>query len=399
MKKIAVVVQRYGNEVNGGAELEAKEYAERLTEYYDVTVLTTCAKDYVSWKNEYPEGEERINGVRVLRFACDEERDGEEFHYVRTRMVELLEREETEIDEAFQQRWLRKQGPYCPKLVEQIKKDKDEYDVFLFMTYLYYPTVCGIAEVKEKSILIPTAHDEPYIRIPCYRSIFNGIKGLFYNSSGEKKLVDELFDVKDIPCAIGGCGVSVPENIDMEAFKERYHLPDEYVVYAGRVDVEKGCKDLIAFWKDYNKERRLMYKAPVTLVLIGKVAMEMKPVHHVISLGFVSDEDKYAAIAGAMFMVLPSPMESLSIAVLESFSLRRPVLVNGNCMTLRDHVLLSNGGLFYQDYDEFTVCMDYLTDPDRKKEIATMGKNGKFYCLSNYEWNGIIKRLVQLIEG
>lgn len=57
-KKICCVVQRYGMEVNGGAELHCRQISERLTPFYDVEVLTTKAIDYMSWKDEYSEDEE-----------------------------------------------------------------------------------------------------------------------------------------------------------------------------------------------------------------------------------------------------------------------------------------------------------------------------------------------------
>jgi len=396
VKKIAFIVQRYGKEVNGGAELEAKHYAERLKEHYEVTVFTTCAKDYLTWKNEYPEGEEMIDGVHVLRFPTVEERDVEEFRQVRTKILELLNREDDKIDDGMLDLWLRKQGPDCPALIDAIEKGKDDYDVFLFMTYLYYPTVYGIPKVKEKAILIPTAHDEPYLRLPVYRKLFKNVKGLFYNSRSEQTLVESLFEVKSIPSAVGGCGVMIPEDIDMQGFRNRYPIPDEYVVYAGRVDVVKGCRELLDFWHEYNEKRKALKKNIIPIVLIGKNAMDVEASDEVFPLGFVSDNDKYAAIQGSMFLTLPSPLESLSIAVLEAFSLNRPVLVNGNCLTLKDHCLYSNGGLFYHNYEEFEACMDYLTTHPRERE--ELGKNGNYYCFCNYAWEDIMRRLERLIE-
>ena len=73
--KLAVVVQRYGPDINGGAELLARYLAERFARYADVQVLTTCAKDYVTWRNEFPAGEERINnilGAALSRVAAAE---------------------------------------------------------------------------------------------------------------------------------------------------------------------------------------------------------------------------------------------------------------------------------------------------------------------------------------
>ena len=396
MKKVAMVVQRYGEEVNGGAELEARLYAERLAKHYDVTVFTTCAKDYQSWKNEYPEGEDSLNGVKILRFPNEEERELVEFGKIHRTLLEKLDRGNAHFDEAFLDKWFRMQGPYCPKLIQAIEDSKDEYSAFLFMTYLYYTTVYGVPKVAEKAILIPTAHDEPYLHIPTFQTVFRNVKAMFFNSRSEQKLVNEVFGTQKIPSAIGGCGVILPENIDMEGFRSRYTIPEEYIVYAGRVDVNKGCKELLSFLHSYNEKRKTAGKAPVPLVLIGKNAMNAEASEEVFPLGFVSDNDKYAAIKGAMFLVLPSLFESLSIAVLESFALQHPVLVNGVCATLKDHCLVSNGGLFYHDEKEFEACVDYLVSHPKEREV--MGRNGEYYCFSQYDWDDIMHRLEWLIE-
>ena len=62
--KIAVVVQRYGQAVNGGAELHARYIAEHLARHGQVEVLTTCATDYVTWRNELPPASSRSTACR-----------------------------------------------------------------------------------------------------------------------------------------------------------------------------------------------------------------------------------------------------------------------------------------------------------------------------------------------
>ena len=67
VKKIAIINQRYGLEVNGGSELYSRQIAERLTAKYEVEVLTSCAIEYVNWANHYNEGVEKIINPRLFR--------------------------------------------------------------------------------------------------------------------------------------------------------------------------------------------------------------------------------------------------------------------------------------------------------------------------------------------
>jgi hypothetical protein len=94
--KLAVVVQRYGADINGGAELHARYIAEHLARHAEVEVLTTCARDYITWKNELAAGEERVNGVRVRRFPVAQPRDPRDFGQ---RSQHVFEREHSVADE------------------------------------------------------------------------------------------------------------------------------------------------------------------------------------------------------------------------------------------------------------------------------------------------------------
>ncbi|HOO62152.1 MAG TPA: glycosyltransferase family 1 protein, partial [Bacillota bacterium] len=305
-KKIAVVVQRYGMEVNGGAELECRYYAERLTPFYDVTVFTTCAVDYTTWENVYEEGETELNGVRVIRYPVIEPRDQEVFTEVYVRLNEAMAEDINNVDIDLQHEWMAKQGPNSPALIAAIQANKDNYEAFVFMTYLYYSTYWGLKAVPEKAILISTAHDEPPVYIPMFEEIFQSPKAIFYNTRVERTFVEGKFENSEIRNEIGGAGVDLPENIDIKGFHERNQVPEEYIVYIGRIDVSKGCQELFDDLDAYNKDRVSVGKEKIPLVLIGKPAMEIPERDDIIQLGFVSENDKYAAIVESKFLVLPS---------------------------------------------------------------------------------------------
>lgn len=386
MKKVCFVVQRYGLEVNGGAELHCRQVAEKLVPKYNVTVLTTKAIDYMTWRNEYTADDEVINGVNVVRFGVLKERNIKEFNEVNQRFYNGLIKSNVQ-----EQEWIDKQGPYVPNLIKYLRTHKEEYDVFIFFTYLYYTTVMGIKEVSEKAIVIPTAHDEPFLRMNAYKNVFCMPKAFFYNTSEERDMIQSKFNNVHIKSDLGGVGVEVPKTVNRVPFKKKYGLSD-YVIYVGRIDQGKNCDILFEFFKNYKKRN----PGNLKLVLMGKSVIEVPKHEDIINLGFVSDEDKFNGIAGAKLLILPSEFESLSMVVLEAFSLKVPVLVNGKCEVLKGHCIKSNGGLFYQGYLEFEGCLNYMIS--HPEECEVMGINGKKYVDKNYRWDIIINRLEQLIS-
>ena len=77
--RVAFVVQRYGEEICGGAEQHCRLVAEHLAPFVEVDVLTTTALNHLPWDNHYPSGESVVNGVRVRRFPLDQVRDHRAF--------------------------------------------------------------------------------------------------------------------------------------------------------------------------------------------------------------------------------------------------------------------------------------------------------------------------------
>jgi glycosyltransferase involved in cell wall biosynthesis len=386
--RIAVVVQRYGAEVTGGSESLARAVCERLAQDAEVVVFASCARDYVTWRNELPEGERIENGVEVRRFPSETERDLASFNRFSDTLYDRPHSEAQELE------WLRRQGPDVPRLVQCLEVERDRYDAVLFFTYLYFPTYWGLRAVPERSILVPTAHDEPALRLAIMQRVFRAPQAFAFCSGPEEELVRSRFYIDGKPRAVTGIGVDMDTGpLDIEGFRIRHDVRRPYALYAGRIDAGKGCDAMLRHFGEYRRN----VGGGAELLLIGKLAMEKPRTPGVRYLGFLPEREKLAALAGARAVVCPSPYESLSIVLLEAMALGTPVLATAASPVLVDHCRRSNAGLFYKDGAEFAEALDLLvkTEPLR----CALGENGRRYIAANYRWDVVIGRYKALIAA
>jgi lipopolysaccharide biosynthesis glycosyltransferase/glycosyltransferase involved in cell wall biosynthesis len=391
MKRIAIVVHRYGKEIGSGAEYLAMQYAERLSEMFEVHVLTTTCLDYESWDNHYPPGKNAVAGVTVIRFSTEHGRVVEEFAQLSNMQYAKIQCGEP-TNEATDGQWIDLQGPYCPSLLEYIAKNRDSYEAILFMTYLYYTTVRALPLVAEKAIFFPTAHDEPWIRQTIFQDLFSLPKYFGFLTNEEELFVRGHFHNSYIPGDVIGSGVEFPFNADSQRFRRKYGINTDYIVYIGRIDSSKNCDQMIDYFIQYKNRR----SSDLKLVLIGSGAMDISTHTDIVRTGFICEEDKYDGISGALVTICPSKSESLCISLLESLAGRVPVLVNGDCSVLKAHCLISNAGLFYSSRIEFEMCLDYLVSHASERQI--MGENGERYVTAHYSWERVIEKLCTAVE-
>lgn len=389
MTRIALITPRYGLEVNGGAELLARQMAEHMLGMYDVEIITTKAKDYVTWEDAYDCDTEVINGVTVRRFGVKEPREINKF--MASYLPITSNPEHTDYDE---EEFFKLQGPYAPELVKYIDDNKDNYDVFVFMTCLYYITIKGLPLVKDKAILISTAHDENTMYLRAFKQLFLMPKAMCYLTVEEKEFVEKTFNNAHIinNGGFGGCGIEIPQKIDKDWILNEKGIAN-YMVYAGRIDEQKGCVKLFDYFQRYKKENDNNLK----LVLMGKAVVSIPKDDDIINLGFVSEQEKFDVIAGAKMMVMPSEFESLSIAILEAMALSVPVIVNGRCEVLKGHCIRSNAGLYFRSYYEFEGCVNYMLD--NQGIVDVMKSNAREYVLNNYTWEKIMNNFDELVKA
>jgi glycosyltransferase involved in cell wall biosynthesis len=381
MISIGIVVQRYGNEVIGGAETLARNAAERmLKQGFRVTVFTTCARDYITWRNEYAAGESLLKGVTIRRFPVSHERDIGDFNRF---SQEFFAADPSKRDE---KKWIVEQGPFCPELVQALAAAQKDIDLFFFFTYLYYPTVEGMRAVTKPVVLFPTAHDEPPIRLAAMGEVFRRPHALFFLTRAEMDLVQRLFAPPG-RMRLVRTGLDVRAAVDDKSFRRRYLLVAPYLLYAGRIEKGKGLEAVFDYY------RALKNEAYVDLVLIGKKLMDLPAIQGLKYLGFVSEDEKLAAFKGAVLSLQPSPLESLSITTLESFSMRTPVLVNRSCPALLEHVEISHGGLAYDNEEEFLAAFRKLYRRPALRQ--RMGEKGLEYVQRYYSWDSVLKEIQQ----
>jgi glycosyltransferase involved in cell wall biosynthesis len=385
--RLAFVVQRYGADITGGSESLARAIAERLVPEDEVTVFTTCARDHLTWRNEMPEGTQVEGGVRVRRFACDEERDLQAFNAF---AEPLYQRHCTDQEEAA---FLRRQGPYCPRLISALRAERQAFDARVFFTYLYYTTWEGLRLVPERSLLVPTTHDEPPLRFRLFAELFASARAFAFLTRGEEGLVRSRFSLGSRPSAVAGIGVDDAGEPDTQAFCARTALDPPFVLYAGRIDAGKGCLEMLDFFDRYRRQTQV----PADLVLIGKMGLGDPLPRWVRYLGFLSDQDKLAAMKAAKVVICPSPFESLSIVLLEALGLGTPVLACARSPVLLDHCRSSNAGLWYENADEFVEGLDLLVKDGAL--AAALGQNGRRYVREHYRWDVVLGRWRALLNA
>jgi glycosyltransferase involved in cell wall biosynthesis len=426
--KIAFIIQRYGAEVLGGSEHLCRLVAERLAASHAVDVLTSCARDYVTWKNEYQEGADRIRGVTVRRFATARTRDIAAFNKYSEWIYNNPHSRAEEME------WLKQQGPWCPGLIEYLRRQQTQYDVLVFFTYLYAPTVLGLEVAPGRSILVSTAHDEPAIRLEIFKEVFNRPAAICYLTESERRFVQHQFPERPLLEEVVGVGVDLPqqqpyprmptppdedqasaptetEGADAGAggaeedtpsrefpshllargavFRRRHRLYGPILLYGGRIDPGKGCEELIQYFSEYVKEG-----GDATLALMGVKLMPLPEEPFIRFAGLLSEQERLQALEAATVVVCPSPYESLSLLALEALSVGTPILVNARSAVLVEHCVGSNGGLYYADRDEFVECLKLLVGDERLR--AALGRNGRDYIRRSYRWDVVLGKYEHL---
>ena len=388
-ERLAFVAPRYaGDGAVGGAETLLKNLAIHAARMgYEVDFLTTCAQNHYTWENTLPPGTRETDGMTVRFFPVDARDEG-----AFLRVQQQIDRgvRVPESDEAV---WLRN-GVHSSALLAHLAAEAEGYRAVLAGPYLFGLTVAAAAAHPDKMLLVPCLHDEPFARLETVRRMFGAVAGCLFNSEAERALAGELYGFPDARARVVGMGLD-PFEADPRAFAARRGIGAPYVLYCGRREPLKGTP-LIC---DYMLTFRERTGRDVRTVFTGSGAIDAPDAlwPYVVDAGFVSEQEKHEAMAGAVAFIHPSGNESFGIVLLESFLAGTPALVHAKSRVLVAQCRAARAGLWFRHYPDFEAeLLRLLDDPAAR---AALGEAGRRHVATEYAWPAIERKLREAVDA
>lgn len=393
--RLACVIHRFGSDIAGGSETHCRLVAERLAEQHDVTILTTCARDHVTWRNEHPAGDSELGRLRVIRFPVSRTRSLHRFADISER---VFGGRGSESDE---EQWFRENGPDAPELLRFLERHGASFDRVLFWAFRYATSFFGLPLVERRAILVPTAEDDPVIRFEVLGRLFSRAAGFMFLTPEEQWLVERRADGPLAPFSLVGFGLE-PAGPRERLVHVGPGVATPFVLYLGRIDPNKGCETLLQYFRRYVADPDGAGGGhsggrPVHLVMAGPANMPVPGHPNLTVLGLVDEVARERLFAHASLLIVPSPYESLSLVLLEAWNHEVPGLVNGRCRVLKGQAERSNGALWYRNYDEFAACLTRLLG--QPSEARALGRQGLDYVNREYRWPQVMTRIEDLLQG
>ncbi len=361
--RLAFVVQRYGEEVAGGAEALCRDTARAFAARgHDVRVLTTTSRDYVPWTPYFSPGVSDDDGVQVERFDFTPSDSVAAARHANRIALGWGDWES-------EAQWVQAQGPVSRSLLARLAVVALQVEGVALWTYLYATTQLAMPLVAGRGVLVPAAHNEPMFRFAVTRGVVALAGGFAYLTPEERALVRHTHDTGDRPEQTVGTGVSPRPPGESARARLRFDLPRRFVVYVGRIDPGKGINELFHDHRRYRDGG-----GDVELVLVGRRPEGVSVPSWVRTLGFVTDQERSDVLAAADALVMPSVNESLSLVLLEAWQQSRPTLATARNAVLVGQTQRSGGGLIYADASEYARQLRVLSaNPDVATALGAAG--------------------------
>ncbi len=396
--KIAVVIPWFGRELKGGAEQHAWQTAARLAARgHAVEVLATCCRSHQDdWgTNHFPEGTStEPEGFKVRRFLVDP-RNRPEFDRVCGYLLSL--------DPASLRPGV---SPILPadshiftteliksaRLLDFIRAQKENFDAFIFLPYLYGLILDGIRIVGRAATLQPCLHDEAYAYLPEVDEAFRTVGSLLFISEGEQELALRLFGPGIwSKSTLTGAGIETgtAENASAPPAANGRGRQGKFFLYLGRKDAGKNLPLLLSAFARFRSVRP---NSPFRLILAGHGKVDLNGCRDAaMDLGLVSEEEKQELLRDCSVLVQPSQNESFSRVMMEAWLHGKPVVAHARCLATAVAVGRSGGGWIAETESGWARL---LTEIARlpAAALSKLGANGKHYAEKMADWDSVIDR-------
>ena len=414
--KLAFVTPRYGADITCGPEHTCRLLAEQVCERHDVDVLTTCARDPLTWKNESTEGADRVRGVLVRRFAVNQPHDTDALDQLTSRLIAEPH------GLADEQEWVRRLGPSSPGLIDFLKRHHRNYDVVVFFSLYHATTVQGVAAAADRSVLFPHLQIDPVLRFGLWSEVLGSVRAIGYASAAERRLTRGFLRIFHAADEVVGIGVDTPAqqtyprhqqdpadtvhedeaNADEQTeapeylagrgvpFRRRHRLYGSFALYGGRVEPDNGCEEMLEYFDSY-----VATNGDTSLVLMSVKMMKVPDEPYIRMPGVLPDRERMIAYEAAEVTIAPDPADLLGLCVLESLAVGTPVLACARNEAAVEHCRRANAGLYYANRDEFVQGMSMLMTNSRLRE--RLGENGRQYIRQHHRWDAVLGRFERLI--
>jgi glycosyltransferase involved in cell wall biosynthesis len=417
--RFAFVTPRYGGDITSGAEHACRLLAEQVSARHDVDVLTTCARNPQTWKNEYSEGTDRVRGALVRRFAVGQTRDEQGFRLFTDRMMAAPRARADELE------WLRRNGPWSAGLLDYLRRQNRSYDVIVFFSLFNPLTIHGAEAAPERTIIFPYLQLQPALRFDVFAETLASVRGVGLVSDAERRLLrsyihtavhhEELVgigidpspeqsyprhqqdpaDVVEDEESVGGAADAAARDSYLASrgvpFRRRHRLYGPFALYGGRVEPGNGCEEMLEYFDAYAAA-----DGDTALALMGVKLMKVPEEPYIRLAGVLPERERMIAYEAADLTIAPTADDLVAQPLLESLAVGTPVLASADNAAAVEHCRRANAGLYYSSREEFIEALRLLMSNSRLRD--RLGENGRTYIRQHFRWEAVLGRFDRLVS-
>lgn len=188
---------------------------------------------------------------------------------------------------------------------------------------------------------------------------------------------------------------------EMRAVREKYHLPDRYILYVGTLQPRKNLPLLIEAYKTIKES-----KIGIKLVLAGgkghnydmdieRTVRKYNMESDVILPGYIAEEDKAPLMKSAQIFCLPSLYEGFGIPILEAMSVGTPVVAS-DIPSQRE--VAGEAALFFDPRDPSELAQRIEILLENKEKRNTLIDKGK-ERVKIFSWRVSAERMLDIFSG